>query len=159
MFQTETLTHLTDIPDEHYRYGCQVCCVEDNIYLVGGDIRVTEYNPRTNTWRNMPSLQNARYGLSVCTLDNKIFVLDSDGSAATTCEMLDLSDDDPQWKYIARMNSSHCSDAVVIERKIYVLGGESVEVYDVDQGKLMEYLQIINFDIYRSVEICSQHAN
>ena len=55
-----------------------MCCVEGNIYLVGGydgDRRVTEYNPRTNTWRNMPSLQQERVIYSVCTLDNKIFVL------------------------------------------------------------------------------------
>ena len=126
-----------------------MCCVEGNIYLVKGygDRRVTEYNPRTNTWKNMPSLQDWRDGPSVCTLDNKIFVLG--GEEDTTCEMLDLSDDDSHWRYIAQMNSEHfCGAAVVIEKKIYVLGGDgdtSVEVYDVDQGIPMEYLQIIIF--------------
>ena len=74
-----------------------MCCVEGNIYLVGGYVsdRVTEYNPRTNTWRNMQSLQQDRWLPSVCTLDNKIFVLG--GSAYDrTYEMLDLRDDDPQ---------------------------------------------------------------
>ena len=106
----------------------------------------------------MPSLQQERYGHSVCALDNKIFVLG--GGDDTTCEMLDLSDDDPQWKYIAQMNSGH-GGAVVIERKIYVLGDDTtnVEVYDEDQGILMEYLQIIIFDIYRSVEHSHEHAN
>ena len=35
---------------------------------------------------------------------------------------------------------AHCT--VVIERKIYVMGGDDkhFKVYDVDQGKLMEYL-------------------
>ena len=74
-----------------------------------------------------------------------------------TCELLDLSDDDPNWRYIAQMNSGHGGGgAVVMERKIYVLGGDdtNVEVYDVDQGILMEYLHdyMIIFDIYRSVE-------
>jgi len=136
--KTETWTHLADIPAEHSRGGCKVCCVEGNIYLVGGhfDRRVTEYNPRTNTWRNMPSLQQGRVGHSVCTLDNKIFVLGG-GYNNTTCEMLDLSDDDPHWRYIAMMNSKHYGDgAVVIEGKIYVLGGDTnVEVYDVDQDQ------------------------
>ena len=131
---------MIDIPDEHSRSWCKVCCVEDNIYLVGGDDgrRVTEYNPRTNTWRNMPRLQKERpvgYSASVCTLDDKIFVL---GGDYPTCEMLDLSDDDPQWRYIAEMNSVHNygGAVVVIEKKIYVLGGDGniVEVYDVDQG-------------------------
>ena len=47
---------------------------------------------------------------------------------------------------------------VVLERKIYVLGEADTEVYDVDQGLLMEYLQILKFDIYRSVDYyCYQH--
>ena len=111
----------------------------------GGDLdRVTEYNPRTNTWRNMPSLQQGRGGPSVCTLENKIFVL-SGRSGRTTCEMLDLSDDDPQWRYMAMMNIGHYNgDAVGIERKIYVLGGyheTTVEVYDVDQGTLINTVE------------------
>ena len=114
-----------------------MCCVEGNIYLVGGDgdRKVTEYNLRTNTWRNMPSLQEERWGHSVCTLDNKIFVLG--GWDDTTCEMLDLSDDDLQWRYIPEMNSIHSyGGAVVVDRKIYVLGGttENVKEYDIDQG-------------------------
>ena len=116
----------------------------------GDDRRVTEYNPRTNTWRNMPSLQRGRINYCVCTLGNKIFVLGN--GYARTCEMLDLSDDDPHWRYIAQMNSRHDGGAAVgVERKIYVLGGcsvsglstSTVEMYDVDQGILMEYLQII----------------
>ena len=123
-----------------------MCCVEGNIYLVGGDyVRVTEYNPRTNTWRNMPSLRKLRYGHSVCTLDNKIFVLGG-CHRNTTCEMLDLNDDDPHWRYIAQMNSKHYGGgAVVVERKMYVLGGDTknVEVYDVDQGRLNRFHKVL----------------
>ena len=103
----------------------------------------------------MPSLQKGSARASVCTLDNTIFVLAGND---TTCCMLDLSDDDPFWTDIAEMNSRHYGGggAVVIERKIYVLGGDTlVEVYDVDQGILMKYLQMIIFDIYRSVEHCT----
>ena len=137
---------MTDISEEHSR--CKVCCVEGNIYLVGDfyDRRVTEYNPCTNTWRNMPSFQMGRISHSVCTLDKKMVVLGGYtnygfGGFDTTCEMLDLSDDDPHWRYIAQMNSGHHSGgAVVIERKIYVLGGRTtnVEVYDIDQGIFMK---------------------
>ena len=142
-----------------------MCCVEGNVYLVGGydfERVVTKYNSLKNKWENMPSLQRSRYGASasVCTLDNKIFVLGGYCSG-TTCEMLDLRDDDPHWTYVARMNSVHFGGGVVIERKIYVLGGNTtvVEVYDADQGILMKYLQMIIFDIYRSVEQSNQHAN
>ena len=80
-----------------------------------------------------------RHSPSVCTLDNKIFVM---GGGHDSCEMLDLSDDDAQWKYMADMNRTRHNDnsAVVIEKKVYVLGGidTSVEVYDADQGILMD---------------------
>ena len=87
----------------------------------------------------MPSLQETRRGQSVCSLDNKMFSLG--GVFDSTCELLDLSEDDPQWRYFADMNTSHSTGgAVVIEKKIYVLGGcghgpvDGVEVYDEDQG-------------------------
>ena len=94
----------------------------------------------------MPSLQQGRYRHIVCTLDSKIFVLG--GGYGDTCEMLDLSDDDPHWRYIAQMNSGHGGDGgvVVIERKIYVLGGgdyTKVEVYDVDQGTLSWFHKVL----------------
>ena len=97
----------------------------------------------------MPSLQEGRYrSHNVCTVKKKIFVLG--GYRTTTCEMLDLSEDDPKWRYIANMNSFHSDGgAVVINEKVYVLGGggggggsnsvepqvtSSVEAYNVDQG-------------------------
>ena len=135
------------------------------------DRRVTEYNPCTNTWRQLPSLQEeGRNNHNVCTLDNKIFALGGygGGGRGATCEMMDLSNDDPHWRYIAQMNNSHAGGgAVVIEKRIYVLGGydhTTVEVYDVvvDQGIFLECLQNIiffTFDICRSVEDCYQHAN
>ena len=93
------------------------------------DDRVTEYNPRTITWRNMSSLQLGRGGHSVCILDNKIFSLG--GYDFGDCEMLDLSDNDPQWIYMAEMNKKHYDGgAVVIEKKVYVLGEEEEkEIY------------------------------
>ena len=104
--------------------------------------RLIEYNPSSNTWRVMPSLQDKRWirDYSVCSLDNKIFVLGGYGGGDDTCEMLDLSDDDPQWRFIADMDSEHYSGgAVVLERRIYLIGGKntSVEVYDVDQSILI----------------------
>ena len=124
--------------------------MEGNIYLVGGtgtannpdNGKVTEFNPRTDTWRNMPSLQQMRLDHSVCTLDSKIFVLGNlflDGA----CEMLDLSDDDPHWRYVAEKNRrfNNVGHAVVIEKKIYAVGcGGNIgfEMHE-DEGIIMEY--------------------
>ena len=114
-----------------------MCSVQGNIYLVGGSFdgrRVSEFNPRSRTWRDIAPMQQERYGgHSVCVVDTKMFVV-----GFMTCEMLDLSQDDPQWRHIESMNKRHrFGDAVVFGKKIYVVGGiddESVEVYDVEQG-------------------------
>ena len=87
-------------------------------------VQVSEYNPRTNTWRNMPSLQKERHFVHmVCTLDNKIFVLGGDfrGDPTSTCEMLDLSDNEAHWRFIASSEHYGGVAAVVVGRKIYVL--------------------------------------
>ena len=84
----------------------------------------------------MPSLQRKRSLFSLCTHGNKIFVL---GGGSASCEMMDLSEDNPQWRSIANMNGGyHGGGAVVMGDKIYALGGDynasKVEVYDIDQG-------------------------
>ena len=133
---------MTAIPGEFSRFNSKVCSVEGKIYLVGGGSagerrKVTEYNPCTDTWRNMPSLQLERDGqVGVCTLDHKIFVVGADN----TCEMLDMGEKDPEWKYIANMKGQHHDASIaILDRKIYVLGGAGtdVEVYDVDEGIFM----------------------
>ena len=131
---------MTDIPYKLIRaQRCKMCCVDGNIYLCGGHDgdarRVTEYNPQTDTWRKMPSLQQRKSELKVCTLDRKIFAL-GDPDTDMNCEMLDLSEDDLHWRYIASPNTKNLIiDVVVINKKIYVLAGDKVEVYDEDQGK------------------------
>ena len=71
-------------------------------------------------------------------MDNKIFVVDCD--KYPSCEMIDLNDEDPQWKYFTDTNTGdhEGGETVVVEKKIYVFGGENsdnVEVYDPDKGK------------------------
>ena len=62
--KSETWHLLTTIPSEFSRSECKLCCVQGNIYLVGGNegTDVSEYNPRTKSWRKMPSLQMKRDG-------------------------------------------------------------------------------------------------
>ena len=61
----ETWGLLTDIPEECYNLGQKLYCFEDKVYLVGdGDPgfqsldykSISEYNPRTKTWRFNPCL-------------------------------------------------------------------------------------------------------
>ena len=55
---------MSTIPDIFSRPGCKLCSVGGRIYLVGGrdGRKVTEYNPGTNVWKNMPSLLKSRLG-------------------------------------------------------------------------------------------------
>ena len=140
-FQTETWSHLAEIPAEFSREGSKVCCANDKIYLLGGlfgDRRVTEYNPQENTWRNLPELSQKRDGQhSLCVLNNKIFVIG--GKRTTTCEMLDLTKS-AKWKFLSDTQNTHYnSGVVVLENKIYVAGGHSttmVEMYDTKKGRV-----------------------
>ena len=138
---------------------CKMCCVKDDIYLIGGEgsgvkeRRVTRFNLSTNTWSNMPCLQLGRNGKDgLCTLDSKIFVVGADN----TCELLDLNDDeDPEWKFFANMrNQHHDAGIVMLDRKIYVLSGcgTEVEVYDVDEGMFVEVL-LTKYLIYFTFKI------
>jgi len=75
--KTETWTQLTVVPDEFYRHGCKLCCVEDDIYLVGPDSRVTAFNTSTRTWRDVARMKVRSNGANVCSLGSKIFVMHS----------------------------------------------------------------------------------
>ena len=62
--------------------------------------------------------------------------------------MIDLNDENPQWKYFADTKTSdhEGGELVVVEKKIYVFGGEhsdTVEVYDSDKGKHFIYVHTI----------------
>ena len=138
---------MTNVPDEFYPYGCKLCSLDDNIYMIGNERRVVEYNPRSKTFKYLPRLQEGcKGGHSVCAVDNKIFVVDCDKHPS--CEMIDLNDENPQWKYFADTKTSdhEGGELVVVEKKIYVFGGEhsdTVEVYDSDKGKHFIYVHTI----------------
>ena len=130
--------------DSDYDYeegfaGCKMAAIEDNIYLVGTErgclirYEVEKFHPPSKTWRDMPCVQEERSGHSVCALGKKIFVAGGEGTK--TCEVLDTNEKKPQWRYIASMNNYHFHDALVeCGGKIYMIGEESVEMYDVDKG-------------------------
>ena len=113
--------------------------IEDNIYLVGTErgflsrYEVEKFHPPSRTWRSVPCVQEERSGHSVCALGKKIFVAGGEGTK--TCEVLDTNETNPQWRYIAPINNYHVHDALVeCDGKIYMIGAESVEMYDVEKG-------------------------
>ena len=131
---------MADIPTEFSRDGMKICCTNDRIYLIGGmfgDQRVTEYNPRENTWRSLPELSYKRDGQhSLCVVDDKIYVIG--GKRTKTVEMLDVGRTKPKWRNLADTQNTHYNSGVVaLDNKIYVAGGHStkmVEMYDKGKG-------------------------
>ena len=110
---------------------------------------ISEYNLYTKTWRILEFSQLYRYDEhDICTLDNKIF-----SWCNNKMLVLDLDDDEAQWRYIAGMNKRHFFGVpVMLNRNIYTLAGNttSVEMYDVDQGKL-SLGSLVSFDSLESL--------
>ena len=108
-------------------------CVEDIL----GDKRISEYNPRTNTWRKLPDMRYGEHD-AICTMDNKIFAIGG-YDPLENAEMLDLGDNNvSDWTEIANCGRGHYEPGVAaMDGKIYIVGGEdqsSVVMYDYSSG-------------------------
>ena len=77
-------------------------CVEDIL----GDKRISEYNPRTNTWRKLPDMRYGEHD-AICTMNNKIFAIGG-YDPLENAEMLDLGDNNvSDWTEIANCGRGH----------------------------------------------------
>lgn len=83
---------VADMP--HARSGLAACTIQGLVYAVGGrnnsidnlneDQSVVDcYNPKTNEWTHLPSMQLARNRVAVAVLDNKLYAAGGSSSAAT----------------------------------------------------------------------------
>ena len=138
----ETWGLLTDIPEECYNPGQKLYCFEDKVYLVGdGDPgfqsldykSISEYNPRTKTWRFNPSLYLRRtYDTKYCIPDKNRFIFHNYYNKSYVMCYDDKSDGSLySERFVSGMNR-----VVEVRGKIYavsVLGG--VELFDLDTSK------------------------
>ena len=117
------------------------------MYLLG-NFSVVEYNPRIKSWRNLPRFQvadeiNDKSYFSFCVIDSKLYVRSETESEVGPFQVLDLDEDDPQWKQLASPNEDHPTGnhglfpcgVVAVDGSVYIMGGggdTSVERYDAE---------------------------
>ena len=128
--------------------------VRGRVYAVGGfngSLRVRtvdQYDPTSDTWTSIASMEARRSTLGVAVFNDMIFAVGGfDGSCGlNTAELLDLSVAGSQeWRPIASMSTRRSSVGVgVLQGLIFAVGGydgnsrqclASVEVYNPDQGE------------------------
>ena len=136
------------------RCRCGVAVVRGRVYAVGGfngSLRVRtvdQYDPTSDTWTSIASMEARRSTLGVAVFNDMIFAVGGfDGSCGlNTAELLDLSATGSQeWRPIASMSTRRSSVGVgVLQGLIFAVGGydgnsrqclASVEVYNPDQGE------------------------
>jgi N-acetylneuraminic acid mutarotase len=129
--------------------GATASQVDGKIFVIGGTqynsltqerisiSSVEEYDPKTNTWTKKTEMPTARYALSSCVINGKIYVI---GGMISTFQMVTpafatqaVEVYDPRtdtWTKKADMPAPREGAAVaVLNRKIYVFGGT-----DTDEG-------------------------
>ncbi|NDI36084.1 M56 family metallopeptidase [Chengkuizengella sediminis] len=146
--QTDTWTQLASMNQARNNHTTEV--IDGKIYVVGGygydgeDYRylsdVEVYDPQSDTWRQLTSMDQARGNHSAEVIDGKIYIVGGDGnqvdySVLSSVEVYDLQTD--TWTQLTSMNEARFRFATeVIDGKIYTIGGRgdytlsSTEVYD-----------------------------
>ena len=128
-----------------------MCAVADGSYLyaVGGRdeednfLKIVErFDPRNNTWNELPPILAKRSSASGTAIGQKVFVfggLIDDGTPGDPCEVYDTNTE--TWTSIPSVVlPRHYASAVSFKGKIYVSGHfqndeMSLQVYDIDKDK------------------------
>jgi len=127
-------TRKTDMPTPRMYLSTSV--VDGRIYAIGGSSYATistastlktveEYDPATDTWAARSSMSTARWGLSTCTVNGKIYAIGGAQvgvSPLRTVEEYDAATD--TWTVKSPMPTARWGLATsVVDGKIYAVGG------------------------------------
>jgi N-acetylneuraminic acid mutarotase len=133
------------------RWGNASAVVNGKIYVIGGGTSqdepnerllstVEEYDPSTDTWTTKSDMPTARFGLSTCVVNGKIYAIGGDSwpsAVRSAVEEYDPATD--TWTRKTDMPTGRDYLATVaVDEKIYAIGGTlsyssgffTVEVYD-----------------------------
>jgi len=129
------------------RFNLASACVENKIYVIGGDYLLDKnemYDPASDTWQTLAPMPCPRQHIKAAVVDNKIYIIGGLESSSTVSTKNQVYD--PQtntWQELAPIpKSKHNYSTVVYNDKIYIFGGDtqdggdiwaqtsSVEVYD-----------------------------
>ena len=114
--------------------------VQGKLYLVGGigssSGNLTEYNPRTDTWRSVGSMGRV-VKHAVCSVEYKMFIVWGAGQV-TKVFKLDAENDIPhEITFTANLHVDHVT--LALGEKIYVIGGCFVGVQGVSSDVCEAY--------------------
>ena len=127
-----------------------VCAVTDGSYLyaIGGTDDTGQYlniverfDPRKNTWENLPPMLARRANAGGAVIKQRLFVFGGDSRDNDSCEMFDHATD--MWSSIPSQDIRRKpTSAVSFKGKIYVYttsagssGSKKFQVYDVEQNQ------------------------
>lgn len=105
------MTEVAPMISSRSSFGCTVNVHSNEIYVAGGytngitTARCEAYNAHTNTWRELPALNEEKCATSLCVMGGRYLYCfggfsKSDSSGALllqTIEMLDLNSKDSKW--------------------------------------------------------------
>ncbi|MFS1514157.1 M56 family metallopeptidase [Chengkuizengella sp. SCS-71B] len=146
--QTDTWTPLASMNQARDNHATEV--IDGKIYVVGGygydgeDYRYLSnlevYNPQTNTWTPLASMNQARGHHHAEVINGKLYVMGGFGNQEDYNVLSSVEMYDPQtdtWTQLTSMNEARFRfETEVIDGKIYAIGGRgdytlsSTEVYD-----------------------------
>ena len=151
-----TWIRTADMPEA--RDGVTTGQVNGKIYLIGGAEynpvtferislpTVEEYDPVAGTWRKKTDMPTARYALSSCVINGKVYTLGglilsfamaTPAMATSAVEEYDQATD--TWMKRANMpEAKWCTAAVAVDGKIYVFGGTNSDT-DPAASTVFEY--------------------
>ena len=140
--QTDTWTRTRDMPT--LRSGFKTAVLDGKIYAIGGAILdrqrdvevatdlVEAYDPLANRWEKRASMPTKRYWIDAAVINRKIYAIGGEVLPRHGVPLADqfyrkIEEYNPrtnQWRKLPDMPMSRFSfDTVVVDRKVYVIGG------------------------------------
>ncbi|CAH1255400.1 KLHL24 [Branchiostoma lanceolatum] len=146
-----------------YRHGS--CVLKGQIYVVGGFdgnkrlSQVEKYDPSSNQWQATVPLPTAVSSPAVATCQDRMFVMGgvcNDGSDSSLVQIFDP--DTVVWETVELpLIENRCAVAVVMDAKIYLIGGFSNKVLVLDPST-MEVYRVADMNIPRTFHAATSLA-
>lgn len=148
-----------EIPKERLRGSAGVVVYKDKIYVVCGIIDghydghvawFDEYDPKTNTWKQLPDAPRVRDHISAAMVGDKLYLAGGRKSSAKTNQVLETTIGEVdmydfktgQWTTLPAESNIPTqragSTAVTNKGKIWILGGESPQLAAHNEAEILD---------------------
>ena len=144
-WETEQWTSIASLPTA--RIGCAAECLNNGIYVVGGNVRGSflnscdMYNPRANMWSQLPPMHDRRNVAATVVVDGFMYVIGGENRSGPLASAEVFDPINRVWTSLTPMTTPRrgCG-AVAVGKCIIVLGGynnktgklSSAEMYNIE---------------------------